>query len=98
MKEEFNIPESSKFCSNCEVGKHSAREFDSCPAYKTALMRRYGNLNWLDQNKHEKFASMNGILPDGPQTYAPEASLNFDGEIISADLPPDIIDLVHEST
>ena len=61
-------------------------------------MRRYGNLNWLDQNKHEKFASTNGIFPDGPQTPDSETALNFDGEIISADLPPDIIDLVHEST
>ena len=98
MKEEFNIPESKRFCSNCEVGNHSARDFDSCPTYKTALMRRYGNLNWLDQNKHEKFASTNGIFPDGPQTPESETALNFDGEIISADLPPDIIDLVHEST
>ena len=98
MKEEFNIPNSRRFCSNCEVSEHSARDFDSCPAYKTALMRRYGNLNWLDQNKHEKFANLNGILSDGPQTPNPGTSLNFDGELISADLPPDIIDLVHEST
>ena len=98
LKEEFNLPSHRKFCANCEIGNHSARGFDSCPAYRSALMRRYGNLNWLDQTKHDKFASLNGFLPNGPHTSDFEDAVNFDGEVISADIPPDIVQLVHEST
>ena len=61
-------------------------------------MRRYENLNWLDQTKHEKFATLNGYFPNGPHTIDVEDAVNFDGEVISADIPPNIVQLVHEST
>ena len=60
----------------------------------TALYRRYANLNWLDQPKHEKYVSNNGISRTDPNY--PGDLVNFDGQIISADVPPDIVKSVNE--
>ena len=98
LKEDLNIPDNLKACGNCGIDGHSARDFDNCPKYKEALQRRYGNLNWLDQTKHERYSATNGLSPSGPKTYDLEDKVNFDGEIISADLPPDIVRALHEST
>ena len=60
----------------------------------TALHRRYANLNWLDQHKHDKYAVNNGISLTEPN-YQGDL-VNFDGQIISADLPPDIVQAMNE--
>ena len=60
----------------------------------TALYRRYANLNWLDQHKHDKYVANNGISRTDPNYLGDLVS--FDGQIISADLPPDIVKSINE--
>ena len=83
-----------KYCANCDESGHSANEFEKCQTYMNALYRRYANLNWLDQHKHEKYVTNNGISRTNPNYMGD--SVSFDGQPISADLPPDIVQSMNE--